>query len=163
MKLKPDLGKTKIMKILYMLQQVKNVDLGYEFDIYTYGPYAPEVLESVDELIEKELVTSKMYRYNNYVGYKLNLTEKGKQALTEINQEDSSSLHDILSFTEGCSAKDLELYSTIIFVSSFYSRCKGKFSAIDVKNKVQEIKPHFDIGEISESYESLVKENYVKV
>ena len=71
----PDIGKTAIMKVIYMLQQVKGLNLDYDFSIYTYGPYSYEVTYDVDELISSELVTSAMYLYKNYVGYKLRVAE----------------------------------------------------------------------------------------
>ena len=108
-----NLGKTKLMKIIYMLQQVKNLNLGYDFDIYTYGPYSSEVLESIEVLVNKGLVLSKMYQYNNYVGYELNLTDEGRRALSDISKEENTAICDILDFAEGKTARDLELFSTI--------------------------------------------------
>ena len=45
---KADLGKTAIMKFMFMLQQVYKVPLGYDFKIYTYGPYSSEVMDDMD-------------------------------------------------------------------------------------------------------------------
>ncbi len=162
MKRNPDLGKTKLMKIIYMLQQVKKVDLGYDFDIYTYGPYSSEVLESVDELTDEGLMLSKMYQYNNYVGYELSLTDEGAQALSDIEKKEDVAIRDILDFAEGKSAKDLELYSTIIFINHFYSRSKSGSGSTVVTKKVHEIKPHFEEKSISEAYEALASKNYIK-
>lgn len=161
MKLSPNLGKTKLMKIVYMLQQVKNLNLGYDFDIYTYGPYSSEVLESVDELINEGLVLSNIFQYSNYVGYKLSLTDEGTRALSDINDNENSAILDILSFAEVKTARELELCSTIVFIYNFYSRCKQKGDQIAVKNKVHEIKPHFDEKTISNAYQALVEKKYI--
>ena len=47
----PNMGKTAVMKTIYMLQQVKHIDLGCEFSIYTYGPYSADVMEDINELV----------------------------------------------------------------------------------------------------------------
>ena len=41
------LGRTALMKFLYFLQQVRGVDLGYNFTLYTYGPFDAAVLEDL--------------------------------------------------------------------------------------------------------------------
>ena len=49
----PKLGKTAVMKAVFMLQQVKGIKLGYDFSIYTYGPYASDVMADIDDLVEE--------------------------------------------------------------------------------------------------------------
>lgn len=159
---KPNLGKTAIMKIVYMLQQVKKLSLGYDFEIYTYGPYSSEVLDSIDELVDNDLACSKMYRYSNYVGYELNISEKGETEIENLGVKDKSSIDDILEFSDGKSAKDLELYSTIIFVSNLYSQNKLDNGQAVVSEKVHEIKPHFDLEFISNAYKVLEEKKYIK-
>lgn len=161
MKQSPDLGKTKLMKIIYMLQQVKKIDLGYDFDIYTYGPYSSEVLETVDELTDGGLLSSRIYQYSNYVGYELNLTDEGTQTLSNIKKDENAAIHDILDFAEGKTARDLELYSTIVFIHNFYSQSKPKSNQTAVEKKVHEIKPHFDEQTISNAYKVLAENNYI--
>ena len=51
MKPDPGMGKTAVMKAMFMLQQVKGISLGCDFSIYTYGPYAAEIMEDIDELL----------------------------------------------------------------------------------------------------------------
>ncbi len=38
------LGRTRLMKFAYLLQTVKNVPLGYNFTLYSYGPFDSSVL-----------------------------------------------------------------------------------------------------------------------
>ena len=44
----PQFGKTVLMKLLYLLQEVYKAPLGYRFSFYTYGPYSPEVIQDLD-------------------------------------------------------------------------------------------------------------------
>ena len=45
---KTQFGKTAVMKYLFILQEVFKVPLGYEFSLYTYGPYCSDVLSDLD-------------------------------------------------------------------------------------------------------------------
>lgn len=160
---KPELGKTAVMKIIYFLQQVTQMELGYDFDIYTYGPYSSTVTNHIDTLISNGFISSMMYDYNDYVGYKLSISESGRLEMNELSDQDQKNIKKILKFTEGKSAKDLELYSTIIFISVIYLKnkmlhCKEN----DIINKVHEIKPHFNKETIAKSYNELLERDYIK-
>lgn len=157
-----DLGKTAIMKIAYMLQQVKKIDLGYDFEIYTYGPYSSEVMDDIDELVNNDFAYSEMYRYSNYVGYKLNISDSGKTAIIQLSTREKNSINEILEFSDGKSARDLELYSTIVFVSSLYAQNKLDSGQASVSDKVHDLKPHFDLDTISAAYKTLSEKKYIK-
>ena len=158
----PGLGKTAVMKILYMLQQVKNINLNYDFTIYTYGPYSAEVVEDIDDLIEDSLIDSCAYEYNNYVGYNLNLTTMGKTKLSKLATKDEAKIKDVLSFVEDKHAKDLELLSTIIFIENQYAKNQWTKEQDDIVGKVAEIKPHFNREKISMAYTTLLEKKYIK-
>jgi len=56
-KLRPGLGKTAMMKYIFLLQKVYKVPLGYDFEIYTYGPYASE--QGTFEFSKKQVLKRK--------------------------------------------------------------------------------------------------------
>ena len=65
----PQYGKTVLMKMAYLLQEVYKVPLGYRFTLYTYGPYSSEVLSDLDRSKFREWVN---VNYNdNEVGYEI--------------------------------------------------------------------------------------------
>jgi uncharacterized protein YwgA len=156
------LGKTAVVKILYILQQVKKMSLNYDFTIYTYGPYSAEVVEDINDLIENCLIDSYVYEYNNYVGYKLNLTTLGKTKLSKLSTTDEVKIKDVLSFVEEKHAKDLELFSTIIFIENQYTKNQWKNGQDDIVEKVAEIKPHFNREKITIAYTTLLEKKYIK-
>jgi hypothetical protein len=41
------LGRTALMKMAYFLQTIKGVSLGYDFRMYTYGPFDQDVLDDL--------------------------------------------------------------------------------------------------------------------
>jgi uncharacterized protein YwgA len=161
MNLKPNLGKTAVMKVIYMLQQIKKMDLGYKFEIYTYGPYTAEVTEDIDDLIQGGLIHSSMYDYGSYVGYELQLSKDGSNSLDELSEKDNLSVAEIISFIDGKTTKYLELSSTIVFISELYSKNELPHSKEEITSKVHEIKPHFDIDTINASYCELLEKEYI--
>lgn len=46
-----EMSTTRLMKYLFFLQEARGVPLGYHFELYIYGPKAPEVLNDVAEAI----------------------------------------------------------------------------------------------------------------
>ena len=43
----PGIGRTAMMKYMYLLQVVREVPLGYRFQLYAYGPYDFSVLSTI--------------------------------------------------------------------------------------------------------------------
>ena len=157
----PNMGKTAVMKTIFMLQQVKRIDMGCEFSIYTYGPYSADVMEDIDELVSDGLLLSSVYFYNNYIGYKLSATESGTKAISGLKNEDSVALKEILRFVKGKNAKELELYSTIIYVEDWYLKNKKANNMTAIIKKVHELKPHFPEEVIRESYTCLSEASFL--
>jgi uncharacterized protein YwgA len=42
------LGRTSLQKKIYLLQTLFYVNLGYDFTLYTYGPFTSEILSDLD-------------------------------------------------------------------------------------------------------------------
>lgn len=157
----PKLGKTAVMKAVFMLQQVKGVKLGYDFSIYTYGPYASDVMADIDNLVEEGFISSTMYPYNNYIGYRLEVTESGTAELAKQPMAEPQALKDISDFVHGKTAKELELYSTIIYIANLYTKNAWSGGEKSIIEKVKEIKPHFSTDDIQKAYQQLKALEYV--
>lgn len=156
------MGKTAVMKTIFMIQQVKHIDLGYEFSIYTYGPYNADVMEDIDELVADGLLSSNVYFYKDYIGYTLSATDSGGKAASNLKDEETVALKEILGFVRGKSAKDLELYSTIIYVEDWYLKNnKTNNNIAAIIKKVHELKPHFSERVIQNAYTCLSDVNFL--
>jgi len=158
---KPKMGKTAVMKVIYMLQQVKGIKMGYNFSIYTYGPYSSDVKEDVDDLISKGLINVSFYQCNNYVGYELSISNKGKSFIKSLSKNEEEAATDILKFVKGKTAKDLELYSTIIYVDFLFTKNSWNYDHTSIMQKVHDIKQWFTEDKISEAVNDLIKRNYL--
>ncbi len=63
------LGRTAIMKLVYLLQTVKGVPLGYSFGLYIYGPYENDVLNDLGQGETMRAVRSSVVLHPKGYGY----------------------------------------------------------------------------------------------
>ena len=40
------IGRTALQKLIYLLQELFNINCGYDFKFYTYGPFSSEILSN---------------------------------------------------------------------------------------------------------------------
>ena len=158
---RPLLGKTAMMKFIFILQQAYKVPLGYDYEIYTYGPYSSTVMEDIQLASDFATIDMKVVIFpNGHSGYQLNVASETKAA---INREQnfleaySEYISEVIQLFGNKTAKELELSSTIIYIYSNYSQNKWDNSMDEVSQSVKRIKPHFDINEIKRDYETLYK------
>jgi uncharacterized protein YwgA len=113
-------GKTILQKMVFLLQEVYGVKCGYQFDLYTYGPFTSQVLQDLD-LVES-LGGVKVYPViSGYGGYLIvpgdkndSLREKAKDFLQDAKVSDA--IDNLLKEFGSFNAKELELISTIVYV-----------------------------------------------
>ena len=119
---KPGLGKTAIMKHLFILQKVYKVPLGYDFEIYTYGPYSSEVMEDIDYAKQLDIVLVEREIYpGGFSGYSISPIEKLKSLLENEKAtiaKSNESINNVLETFGDRTARDLELLTTIIYLYS---------------------------------------------
>lgn len=158
---KPSLGKTAMMKSIYILQQVYKVPLGYDYQIYTYGPYSSEVMEDIEFAVVFDAIRMETIQYpSHYLGYQLKPTEKTEVVIQkELDFLDvyDHSISEVMDEFGDKTAKELELSSTIIYIYN-NSYQNGWSSSKDyVSERVQKIKPHFSMEQIQAEYDKLEK------
>ena len=144
------LGKTVMMKYIFLLQQVYKVPLGYDFEIYTYGPYSSEVTADVD-----------FAKYQELISIELNADSMG-YSITPKNCSDKSfsisikdKLDELMRLFGNKTARDLELSTTIVYLYSNYKKNSWDNDCDTLSNDVYEIKPHFSLEDIKSEYANL--------
>lgn len=158
---RPGLGKTAMMKMIFMLQQVYKVSLGYKYEIYTYGPYSAELTNDIGFASQTGIITvdAEMYPTGN-VGYHLNATDKTQDTIGKagsIVSDAISEIDDVIATFGNYTAKELELSSTIVYIYATYVANGWSSSADDIAANVHEIKPHFSDTTIKAEFEHLKK------
>ena len=141
------LGRTALMKLLFLLSAVRGVSLGYRFRMYTYGPFDAEVLSDVDYAARLDGILVDIERYPNGYTYTIRPGTTGDAIIGRADEFFNSHQDDvdwaIERFSE-LSAADLELLSTIVYVAQ-QDRVKSMEEVVKI---VHEIKPRFSLDQI---------------
>ena len=161
----PQFGKTSLQKLIYFLQEVYGVDCGYDYRLYTYGPFTSQVLLDLDLVESIGGVTVNPVRAG-LDGYKITPNENGglvrEQAgsfIDDISEELQSLIDDYGAY----SAKELEMRATIVFVERELKRENGELSAKGLVKVVHNIKPYFSDKEIESVVKQLNGKGHIRV
>jgi hypothetical protein len=108
------LGRTALMKLAYLLQIARGVPLGYDFRLYTYGPFDSDLLNDLARAESFGLVKSEMIPFSSGSGYGYEFSPgpKHTNAPPRVAEELTRCQQDIVWALEnfaGYSASDLEL------------------------------------------------------
>ncbi len=150
----PVIGKTAIMKYLYILQKVYKLPLGYEYGIYTYGPYASMVMSDINHAEALNIINIGEEDYGDGVrGYSITPAESADEYEKEINSQYEDAVLQVLKQFADKNAKELELLTTIIYVYSNFK--ENAWPLEEVPLDVHQIKPRFSIENITDEYRHL--------
>jgi uncharacterized protein YwgA len=156
-------GKTSIQKMIYLLQALYEVDYGYDFSFYTYGPYSFDLSRDL-KIIEHHggldicFVNSETRGYlikpgaNNYLFR--------KKAADSIHRA-GSNLDAAINEFGAYNTRDLELRSTIIYADrdsrdNKKQHCRGDFIKL-----IHNLKPHFELNYIENVVAGLEEKGFI--
>ncbi len=80
------LGRTGVMKCMYLLQTLAGLKLGYQFRLYTYGPYDGQVLDDLSVAEALGAVRSKAFDWQGGTGYVITAGPSSEAALTRARR-----------------------------------------------------------------------------
>jgi uncharacterized protein YwgA len=157
-------GKTALQKFVYLLQELYDIKAGYDFSLYTYGPFSSDLLSDLDFVESLDGVNVNFLP--EIQGYEISpgkANESIREKATEFLKNAKGKIDRIIEDFGHFTAKDLELRSTIIFVNRDLKR-KGQTNIHhELINLVQDIKPHFNKNEISDALSELENKGYILV
>src|SRR5260370_17128296 len=115
------IGRTALMKFCYLLQTVRGVPLGYNFTLYSYGPFDSDLLSDLNSAQMLAVVESKVEFYSGGYGYHITKGPAADEFLARSSNanflsEYADSINWVLKEFGSMSAADLELIGTIVFV-----------------------------------------------
>lgn len=150
------LGKTALQKMIFLLQRSFGVDCDYSYTLYTYGPYSADVARDLDVVAG---LSGALVNYDfSFAGYEIHpgpasadLRKRAAAFLGEIGPK----LDQLVADFGGFSAKDLELRSTVLYLS------KHGQDRRDLIKQVHDVKPHFSPAQIEAAISELEKKGYV--
>ena len=158
------MGRTALMKFLYLLKEVRGVPLDYRFTLYTYGPFDSAVLDDLSYAEALDAVESELVYYPGGYGYEFkpgqengNIREKAKDFLFEYADD----FDWVVRAFGGRRAGELEMVGTIVYVARSCSARGEEVSPDEVASKVVEIKPYLDFGIVRCEAEQLREAGYL--
>jgi hypothetical protein len=142
------------MKLCFFLQESKGVPLGYQFSIYSYGPFDSDVLADLSTAEHMNVLKSSVVYYPSGTGYEYSsgADVSVRQLAAPFLAKHHESINWVLTNFGGRTAGELELLSTILFVAKF----NNPANANELINKVGLIKPHFSGETITRGFQDLV-------
>lgn len=159
-------GKTALQKLVFFLQEIYQVDCGYDFELYTYGPYDSQLVSDLD-LIEHWGCVS-VTRVNDLLGgYRIRPTEavdsiRGKAAEFLDHEKTKQALANLVLTYGSMTARDLELRATTVYVARNFQR-KGETATIEkICRLVAQIKPKFTADEIKQAVVELSEKRHIQ-
>lgn len=148
------------MKLAYLLQTVRGLPLGYDFRLYSYGPFDSDALSDLDRAESLGLVSAQMVRFPSGYGYEFSLGPKnslGSEPLNKGCEGYESEIAWALKEFGNSSAADLELITTIVYVDREMVSREEESSVEDLARTVKEVKPRFGDAYIIEKIKDLAK------
>jgi len=159
----PQFGKTVLQKMIFLLQKIYKVNLGYEFRLYTHGPFSTELLDDLDYT---QLLGGVQINYVQSWGYEISPGAENDSLRDKANdflKDKKQTIEKVIEEFGGLSAKDLELHSTIIFVDQDIKQTGQSFPRDRVVLLINELKPHFTKETIGLALDKLKGKGYITV
>ena len=142
------LGRTQVMKLFYFLQELKGVPLGYDFRLFTYGPFDSDVLGDLGTACSLKVVEEKTAIYAQGYGYDITPGANAAKHSQKLESELEAHVDSVVGEFGSLSAAELELRSTVLFVDRDLKRAESTTDAAELAEKVHQIKPHFAVATI---------------
>jgi uncharacterized protein YwgA len=140
------LGRTQVMKLFYFLQELQGVPLGYDFRLFTYGPFDSDVLGDLAAACSLETVVEQTVIYPRGYGYEISLGRHARRLSERLEQatpELASKIDAVVQEFGLLGAAELELRSTIFFIDREVVQAGATTTSRDLAARVVQIKPHF--------------------
>lgn len=132
-------GKTSIQKLIYILQEIYEVNIGYKYILYNYGPYSQDLASDLDYVAALDGVT---ISWVNSGGYDIKPGAENKVFIEKINpfiNLNKEKIDQALAEFGRYNAKELELRATIIYMVREYN----EQNIDEIADKVHDLKPYF--------------------
>ena len=156
-----------LQKIVFFLQEIYKIDCGYDFELYTYGPYDSQLLNDLD-LVEHWGCVSVTRVNDTLGGYQIHPTEavdsiRDKAAGFLDDVKTKHAIDDIVLTYGSMTARDLELRATTVYVA--HNLCAKNNSATkdEICRLVGQIKPKFTAYEINQAVTEMIGRQHVQI
>ena len=143
-----DVGKIKIQKLAYFLQEAYGTRLEWSFYMHHYGPYSEDIETDISNLKSMGYVSVNPDPAG--YGFHVMAVPQGEPGWATVIENAEEQISDVLEHFGSMDASQLELAATIHFVRNSFGFNKGA-----VISSVRARKPKFSKKLISDAYENL--------
>lgn len=143
------LGKIRLQKLVYFLQEAKRVPLGYSFRLHHYGPYSVDLEDDIADLTLKGYVTVTA-DVGGY-GYDVEAESEAPDGADVRTAQYMGVLRDLCDDFGERGRAVLELMATIHFANSIIGAPSGEKLVQEVKL----LKPQFTQAHIESTAENM--------
>lgn len=157
-KRQPTIGRTALMKYVFLLQVVKKLPLGFDFGLYAYGPYDGAVLSRLATAVRWNAVKEERVMYPGGMGYELHPGEEIDAMIErdrEFFEEHAADLDWVVENFRNESAAGMELIGTMIFADREAEEEGSKRTKQELVDLVLQIKPRFSREQAEAIYDRL--------
>jgi len=160
------LGRTALMKCLFLLNQLRDVPVSYDFRLYTHGPFDSDVLNDLQYAQALGAINSLSVAYpGGGRGYELHpgpQADAVKRDGQKFVKKYSQSIDWVLTEFGKRSALELEMASTLIFVDRTNAENHTKVPISDLAKTVHSIKPHLSMEVITREAKKLRDKGHLR-
>jgi|SRR5579885_356066 len=156
------IGRTALMKYMYFLQTVRGVPLGYNFSMYSYGPFDADVLADLSSGEVLSVVNVTPVEFAGGYGYRITAgsrAESAKRNADRFLMDHKGDLDWLFSVFGQLNSVELELTSTIVYVDREFAKKGEPVSIAEIAARVNGIKPHFTREQITKFVQELLEQN----
>ena len=149
------------MKLCFFLQESRGVKLGYNFSLYSYGPFDSDVLSDLGTAVRLNVLKEGIVYYSSGTGYEYQPGSdigSARDFASDFLTKNTSNIQWAVDTFGGKTAGELELLSTAFFVAKYQN-------PTDIKHlidQVELIKPHFTRDQIQSGVEELISMNLLR-
>ncbi|MFW6035915.1 MAG: hypothetical protein ACOCRZ_06645 [Halothermotrichaceae bacterium] len=140
------LSKMALQEMLFLLEELYSVPVGYKFELLTYGPYSVELTSDLDQYAELEYIDIDYVKEKSYTGSKILPGLNYKMALAagkDFLDENEERINKFIEKYGNKSVRDLEVRAVIVFLVKKEGETKDKLI-----ERIKDIKPYFDSEDI---------------
>jgi uncharacterized protein len=149
-------GRTALMKLAYFAQELKGVPLGYNFTLYSYGPFDSAVLSDLDIAETMSAVRESVYYHDGGYGYKISAHPDWTP--TSALEKYDAEISEIVNRFGELKPSELELLSTLVYIDREAKDRHQQLSMSRLIDKTHDIKPRFSRNLIAKEAEVLLGE-----
>ncbi len=143
------LNKTVVQKIIFLIQELSNINFGYSYILHFYGPYSAELSNDLDYLDFQNIIKIK---FDDKIGYDIEVKNEASTYIEKLSDRSrkkniKSTIKYLLDKCRPINTRSMELLGTVLFF------VKKGIEGNELKKTVKVLKPKFSDKEIKEAIE----------